>query len=87
MPRKNRVISQLNGTSRGKVRKGLGRLTAQEVEFIRMRFGSGGSKAHTLKEVGQKLSVTEEQVQQVEAKALRKLRKGGGPAFTWARND
>ncbi len=37
-----------------------------------MRFGAGGSKAHTLKEVGQKLSVTEEQIQQVEAKALRK---------------
>ena len=87
MQRKNRVISQLNGTSRGRVREGLERLTPQEVEFIRMRFGAGGSKAHTLKEVGQKFSVTEEQIQQVEAKALRKLRKGGGPALTWARND
>ncbi len=87
MPRKNRVISQLNGTSRGRVREGLGRLTPQELEFIRMRFGSGGRKAHTLKEVGQKISVTEEQIQQVEAKALRKLRKAGSPGLTWARND
>ena len=87
MPRKNRVISQLNGTSRGRVREGLERLTPQEVEFIRMRFGAGGSQAHTLKEVGQKHSVTKEQIQQVEAKALRKLRKGGGPALTRARND
>ncbi len=51
----------------------------QEVEFIRMRFGAGGRKAHTLKEVGQKLSVTEEQIQQVEAKALRKLRGARSP--------
>jgi hypothetical protein len=82
MPRKNRVVSRRDG-----VREGLGGLTPQEAEFIRMRFGAGGRKAHTLKEVGQKFSVTEEQIQQVEAKALRKLRKAGSPAFTWARND
>ena len=52
-----------------------------------MRFGVGGGEAHTLKEVGQKFSVTEEQIQQVEAKALRKLRKADSPAFVWAKND
>jgi len=87
MPRKNRVVSRSDGTSRDRVREGLGSLTPQEAEFIRMRFGSGGRKAHTLKEVGQKFSVTEEEIQQVEAKALRKLRKAGSPGLTWARND
>ena len=87
MPRKNRVVSRSDGTYRDRVREGLGSLTPQEAEFIRMRFGAGGRKAPTLKEVGQKLSVTKEQIQQVEAKALRKLRKAGSPAFTWARND
>jgi len=67
MPRKNRVVSRSHGTSKDRVREGLGRLTPQEVEFIRMRFGSGGRKAHTLKEVGQKFSVTEEQIQQADA--------------------
>ncbi|MEE9139058.1 MAG: sigma factor-like helix-turn-helix DNA-binding protein [candidate division NC10 bacterium] len=68
-----------DGTSKDRVREGSGRLTPQEVEFIRMRFGAGGRKAHTLKEVGPKLSVTEEQIQQVEAKALRKLRGARSP--------
>ena len=87
MPRKNRVVSRADGTSRDRVREDLERLTPQEVQFIRMRFGGGGRKANTLKEIGQKFSVTEEQIQQVEAKALRKLRKAGSPALTWARND
>jgi DNA-directed RNA polymerase sigma subunit (sigma70/sigma32) len=88
MPRKNRVVSRSDGTSRDRAREGLKSLTPQEVEFIRMRFGSGGRKAHTLKEVGQKFSVTEEQIKQVEAKALRKLRKARSPqGLTWARND
>ncbi len=68
-----------DGTSKDRVREGLGRLTPQEVQFIRMRFGVGGRKAHTLKEVGQKFSLTEEQIQQVEDKALRKLRGAQSP--------
>ena len=76
MPRKSRVVSQLDGTSRGSIREALGKLTPQEEQVVRMRFGLGDGKPHTLKEVGQNFSVTEQRIRQVEAKALRKLRGG-----------
>jgi RNA polymerase primary sigma factor len=39
-----------------------------------MRFGLGMNSDHTLEEVGQQFSVTREQIRQIEAKALRKLK-------------
>ena len=44
-----------------------------------MRFGLGDGRAHTLKEVGQKFSLTGERIRQVEATALRKLRGARSP--------
>ena len=41
---------------------------------LRMRFGIGINKDHTLEEVGQRFSVTRERIRQIEAKALRKLK-------------
>src|SRR5262245_20618361 len=49
-------------------------LTPREERIIRMRFGIGMNKDHTLEEVGQQFSVTRERIRQIEAKALRKLR-------------
>jgi len=48
-------------------------LAPKEAEVIRMRFGIGVERDHTLEEVGQYLSITRERVRQIEAKAMRKL--------------
>jgi RNA polymerase primary sigma factor len=52
----------------------LSTLTPREAEVIKMRFGIGVEKDHTLEEVGRHLSITRERVRQIEAKALRKLK-------------
>ena len=52
----------------------LSQLSPREERVIRMRFGLGPSRDHTLEEVGQTFGVTRERIRQIEAKALRKLR-------------
>ena len=49
-------------------------LTPKEEKVIRMRFGIGVDRDHTLEEVGRQLALTRERVRQIEAKALRKLK-------------
>lgn len=50
-------------------------LTDREQKIIRLRFGIGGGRPHTLEEVGAEFDVTRERIRQIEAKALAKLRK------------
>lgn len=50
-------------------------LSDREQKIIKMRFGIGGGRSHTLEEVGAEFSVTRERIRQIEAKALSKLRK------------
>jgi RNA polymerase primary sigma factor len=52
----------------------LASLTAREERVLRMRFGIGINRDHTLAEVGQQFSVTRERIRQIEAKALHKLK-------------
>src|SRR5205823_12765594 len=52
----------------------LASLTPREERILRMRFGIGMNKDHTLGEVGHQFSVTRERIRQIEAKALRKLK-------------
>ncbi len=40
-----------------------------------MRLGIGDGSEHTLEEVGQSVQVTRERFRQIEAKAVRKLRR------------
>jgi RNA polymerase sigma factor (sigma-70 family) len=49
-------------------------LTPKEEEVIKMRFGIGVDRDHTLEEVGEHLSLTRERVRQIEAKAISKLK-------------
>ena len=49
-------------------------LSPREEEVIKMRFGIGVDRDHTLEEVGKQLSITRERVRQIEVKALAKLK-------------
>ncbi|HFL8824082.1 MAG TPA: RNA polymerase sigma factor RpoD [Candidatus Azoamicus sp. OHIO1] len=57
------------------VRKVLNKLTSREAKVLMMRFGIGMNTDHTLEEIGKQFDVTRERIRQIEAKALRKLRK------------
>jgi len=49
-------------------------LSPKEEKVIRLRFGIGCDREHTLEEIGQEFDVTRERIRQIEAKALRQLR-------------
>ena len=51
-------------------------LTDREREVMRLRYGLGTDRAHTLEEVGRRLAITRERVRQIEAKAVAKMRAG-----------
>jgi RNA polymerase primary sigma factor len=58
----------------GQTQEVLESLTEREKKVLRLRFGIGDGRDHTLEEVGQQFEVTRERIRQIEAKALRKLR-------------
>ena len=45
-----------------------------EEKIIRMRFGIGHDREHTLEEVAQDIGLTRERIRQIEVKALQRLR-------------
>jgi RNA polymerase primary sigma factor len=55
--------------------RALGRLTQRERDVLRLRFGIGDERSHTLEEVGERFALTRERIRQIEAQALRKLRQ------------
>ena len=55
--------------------KALDTLPERERDVLKVRYGIGSDRAHTLEEVGREFKVTRERIRQIEAKALRKLRQ------------
>ena len=49
-------------------------LSPKEEKVIRMRFGIGFDRRHTLQEIGKEFALTRERIRQIEVKALRALR-------------
>jgi RNA polymerase primary sigma factor len=49
-------------------------LTPRERQVLRLRFGMGAEREHTLEEVGRELHLTRERIRQIERAALAKLR-------------
>lgn len=54
----------------------LNTLSEREQKVLRLRFGLDDGRARTLEEVGKEFNVTRERIRQIEAMALRRLRKG-----------
>jgi RNA polymerase primary sigma factor len=52
-------------------------LSARERDILRCRFGLEDGHFYTLEDVGRKFGVTRERIRQIEAKALRKIRRVG----------
>ena len=50
-------------------------LDAREAKVLRLRYGMGAARDHTLEEIGQKFGLTRERIRQIEANALERLRK------------
>lgn len=49
-------------------------LTEREAQILTLRYGLGGARQHTLKELGELFGITRERIRQIQKSALRKLR-------------
>jgi RNA polymerase primary sigma factor len=49
-------------------------LADREKEVLRLRYGLGTGREHTLEEIGRRLAITRERVRQIESRALAKIR-------------
>ena len=58
----------------------LDKMDQREATILRLRYGLGTDREHTLEEVGRRLFITRERVRQIESKALAKMRASGGRA-------
>lgn len=68
------VDAVIDSNVRGETADVLKTLSPKEEKVIRMRFGIGCDREHTLEEIGHEFTVTRERIRQIEAKALRALR-------------
>jgi RNA polymerase primary sigma factor len=57
------------------IERTLGKLSPMEEKVLRLRFGLDDDNALTLKQIGDRMSLSRERIRQIEAQALNKLRK------------
>jgi RNA polymerase primary sigma factor len=57
------------------IARALAALTDKEREILRLRFGIGNEREHTLEEIGERFALTRERIRQIETGALRKLER------------
>ncbi|MEN8374274.1 MAG: RNA polymerase sigma factor RpoD/SigA [Gemmatimonadota bacterium] len=58
------------------VGRALETLQERDAKVLRLYFGLGGGREHTLEEIGNMLGVTRERIRQLRDRALRRLREG-----------
>jgi RNA polymerase primary sigma factor len=63
-----------------RLERALAGLSDKEREILRLRFGLGDDREHTLEEIGERYGLTRERIRQIEGKALRRLRRLPGGA-------
>ncbi len=68
------MVSVVESTVKDATGDALKTLSPKEEKVIKMRFGIGYEREHTLEEIGREFSVTRERIRQIESKALRQLR-------------
>lgn len=68
------LIQIMKGEDSEKVAELLARLTPREERVVRMRYGIGMPREHSLEEIGQEFRLTRERIRQIEIKALRRMR-------------
>jgi len=72
------ISSPVDAVQESNVRQGtadvLKTLSPNEEKIVRMRFGIGFDREHTLEEIAQNFGVTRERIRQIETQALQRLR-------------
>lgn len=72
-------VSPINEISQRSMRREIEQLlrtvSSRDQHVLRLRFGLGGGRSHTLEEVGCELGVTRERARQIEARALARIRR------------
>ena len=69
------AMELVDGPSLALLLRQSGRLSEREARILRMRFGVGEPTSRTLDEVGRAFNLTRERIRQIEAAAMKKLRK------------
>lgn len=76
----------LHGILRKDLKTVLASLSPREERIVQLRFGLSDGQAHTLDEIGDQLGFTRERIRQIEAEALRKIRRHNPALQNYLRN-